>query len=293
MSNATVAQEDLKGNVKNEMMIFDNPEFGKVRSVMINNEPWFVGKDVAEILGYAKPLNALAAHVDEYDSLKQGLIDSMGREQGTIFINESGLYSLILSSKLPKAKEFKRWVTSEVLPSIRKHGIYATEELEDKILNNPDFLIKVLTELKEERKQKELLTKKTEEQEKEISELKPKAEITDILTDYGEAISINQFAAVLFEENNIRTSQNKLFRYLEEKGILCTADHVYHKPMQEVLDKGYMVYKEYYNRKYNPKSGKHYYEIKYTPRITSKGQTWLTRKILSDIQNNRYEMYFK
>lgn len=291
MSKATVVQEDLKGNVKNEMMIFDNPEFGKVRSVMINNEPWFVGKDVATILGYSNPQKALRDHVDEEDRT----VNESFTVNGTmgVLINESGLYSLILSSKLPKAKEFKRWVTSEILPSIRKHGLYATEELEDKILNNPDFLIKVLTELKEERKQKELLTKKTEEQEKEISELKPKAEITDILTDYGEAISINQFAAVLFEENNIRTSQNKLFRYLEEKGILCTADHVYHKPMQEVLDKGYMVYKEYYNRKYNPKSGKHYYEIKYTPRITSKGQTWLTRKILSDIQNNRYEMYFK
>lgn len=292
MSNVTVGQEDLKENVKNEMMIFNNPEFGRVRTTIVNGEPWFVGKDVAEILGYSNTSDALKKRVDMEDK-GVAKCDTLGGAQNLTIINESGLYSLILSSKLPSAKEFKRWVTSEVLPSIRKHGIYATEELEDKILNNPDFLIKVLTELKEERKQKELLTKKTEEQEKEISELKPKAEITNILTDYGEAISINQFAAVLFEENNIRTSQNKLFRYLEEKGILCTADHVYHKPMQEVLDKGYMVYKEYYNRKYNPKSGKHYYEIKYTPRITSKGQTWLTRKILSDIQNNRYEMYFK
>lgn len=109
----------------NELQIFKNPDFGQVRVIEQNGEPWFVGKDVATILGYAKPLNALATHIDEDDSLKQGLIDSIGRKQDTIFINESGLYSLILSSKLPTAKQFKRWVTSEILPSIRKNGTYS------------------------------------------------------------------------------------------------------------------------------------------------------------------------
>ena len=108
----------------NNLQIFKNDSFGEVRTLIIDNEPWFVGKDVASILGYAKPLNAISTHIDEDDSLKQGLIDNMGRTQETILINESGLYSLILSSKLPKAKEFKRWVTSEVLPSIRKTGGY-------------------------------------------------------------------------------------------------------------------------------------------------------------------------
>lgn len=108
----------------NQLEIFKNREFGEIRTVTIDGEPWFVGRDVATILGYAKPLNALAMHVDEDDSLKQGLIDGMGRTQETIFINESGLYSLILSSKMPTAKRFKRWVTSEVLPQIRKTGSY-------------------------------------------------------------------------------------------------------------------------------------------------------------------------
>lgn len=107
-----------------KLKIFENDEFGSVRTIMINNEPYFVGKDVAEILGYTKPLNAIATHIDKDDSLKQGLTDRMGRMQETIFINESGLYSLILSSKLPSAKKFKRWVTSEVLPAIRKTGGY-------------------------------------------------------------------------------------------------------------------------------------------------------------------------
>lgn len=113
------------------VQIFNNPEFGDVRVVMQDGEPWFVGKDVAKILGYAKPLNAIATHVDEDDSLKQGLTDSLGRIQETILINESGLYSLILSSKLPSAKKFKRWVTSEVLPTIRKTGGYVDQSRSD------------------------------------------------------------------------------------------------------------------------------------------------------------------
>ena len=108
----------------NELQIFNSEEFGDIRTVTINNEPWFVGKDVATALGYAKPLNALSAHVEKDDSLKQGITDSLGREQETIFINESGLYALIFGSKLESAKRFKRWVTSEVLPAIRKTGAY-------------------------------------------------------------------------------------------------------------------------------------------------------------------------
>lgn len=108
----------------NELHIYNHEEFGDIRTVTIENEPWFVGKDVATALGYAKPLNALSAHVEKDDSLKQGITDSLGREQETIFINESGLYALIFGSKLESAKRFKHWVTSEVLPAIRKTGAY-------------------------------------------------------------------------------------------------------------------------------------------------------------------------
>jgi prophage antirepressor-like protein len=110
-----------------EVTVFKNlvhPEFGELRTVEIDGEPWFVGKDVAAALGYAKERNALDKHVDKDDALKRGVTDSMGRTQQMTIINESGLYSLILSSKLPSAKEFKHWVTSEVLPSIRKNGAY-------------------------------------------------------------------------------------------------------------------------------------------------------------------------
>lgn len=109
----------------NELQIFNNEEFGEIRTVIIDNEPWFVGKDVAAALGYVKPLNALASHVDEDDSLKQGLTDSLGRTQEAIFINESGVYALVFGSKLESAKRFKHWVTKEVLPAIRKTGSYS------------------------------------------------------------------------------------------------------------------------------------------------------------------------
>ncbi|OFQ79736.1 BRO family protein [Streptococcus sp. HMSC065C01] len=112
----------------NEIFNFHGQE---VRTMTIDDEPWFVGKDVADILGYAKPLDAISRHVDEDDSVKYGLTDNLGRTQNTIIINESGLYSLILSSKLPQAKEFKRWVTSEVLPAIRRQGGFIREDLDE------------------------------------------------------------------------------------------------------------------------------------------------------------------
>ena len=107
-----------------EIRIFNNPEFGEVRTILIDGEPWFVGKDVANALGYKKVTEALQTNVDEMDSTLMGVMDSMGREQKTKVINESGLYSLIFGSKLDSAKKFKRWVTSEVLPSLRKTGTY-------------------------------------------------------------------------------------------------------------------------------------------------------------------------
>ena len=112
-----------------ELQVFSNAEFGSVRSIMVNNEPYFVGKDVAEILGYSRTADAIKVHVDKED---KGVCEMQtpGGVQNVTIINESGLYSLILSSKMPNAKKFKRWVTSEVLPAIRKHGVFAVDEYE-------------------------------------------------------------------------------------------------------------------------------------------------------------------
>ena len=193
----------------NEITIFENAEFGSVRTITINNEPYFVGKDVAEILGYAKPLNAIATHIDKDDSLKQGLTDSMGRMQETILINESGLYSLILSSKLPNAKKFKHWVTADVLPSIRKHGMYATDEL----LNNPDFAISVFRQLKAEREENQRLHTVNQQQEQIIGELQPKANYVDVILDNKGLVTITQIA------KDYGMSGRKMNELLKEYGV--------------------------------------------------------------------------
>ena len=136
----------------NEVKLFKNEEFGQVRMVLVEDEPYFVGKDVAEALGYADPSSAVSKNVDAEDKttllLEQ---DGSNYKSKTTVISESGLYALIFGSKLESAKKFKHWVTSEILPSIRKHGIYATDNVIDNILNNPDFGIELLTKLKEER----------------------------------------------------------------------------------------------------------------------------------------------
>ena len=192
-----------------ELQVFNNAEFGSVRTMSINGEPYFVGKDVASILGYAKPLNALAMHVEEDDSLKQGLIDSMGRTQETIFINESGLYSLIFSSKLPTAKKFKHWVTSEVLPAIRKHGVYAVDE----VLNDPDMLIAALTELKTEREKTKTLMETVAVQKQQITEMKPKASYYDVVLNCKDLVAISVIA------KDYGWSANRMNQYLHEKGV--------------------------------------------------------------------------
>ena len=169
--------------------IYENPEFGKVRTVQINDKPYFVGKDVAEILGYERPTDAVRKRVDEEDRGVSKIATPSGTQEMTV-INESGLYSLILSSKLPKAKEFKRWVTSEVLPSIRKHGVYAVDEM----LANPDTLIAALTELKAEREAKKQLETTIAVQSQQISELQPKASYYDVILNCKDLVSTTEIA---------------------------------------------------------------------------------------------------
>lgn len=173
----------------NELKIFESPDFGKVRTMEIDGEPYFVGKDVAEILEYTNPRKALIDHVDSED---KGVTkcDTLGGTQEMTVINESGLYSLILSSKLPKAKEFKRWVTSEVLPSIRKHGAYAVDEL----INDPELAIKAFTALKEERLKNKKLETTVAVQTQQIAELQPKASYYDVVLNCKDLLSITEIA---------------------------------------------------------------------------------------------------
>ena len=166
----------------NELKNF-NFEGNEVRTLTINDEPYFVGKDVADVLGYSNTRDALAKRVDEEDKDGVAIRDVIGREQTVVAINESGLYSLIMSSKLPTAKKFKRWVTSNVLPTIRKNGMYATDEL----LNNPDLIIKIATQLKEERTGRLLA-------EQQVKELKPKATYYDLILQNKSLLSVSKIS---------------------------------------------------------------------------------------------------
>ena len=174
-----------------ELQIYKNAELGSVRTTVIGSEPFFVGKDVAEILGYSNPRKALFDHVNAEDKMDGVTIrDSIGREQKPILINESGLYSLILRSQLPKAQKFKRWVTAEVLPSIRRHGMYATNEL----LANPDLAIAAFTALKEERERRIVLEEVAAVQKQQIAEMKPKATYYDVVLRCKDAVNISVIA---------------------------------------------------------------------------------------------------
>ena len=172
-----------------ELQVFNNAEFGSVRSLMVNGEPYFVGRDVAKILGYANPNDALAKHVDEEDK-GVAKCDTLGGIQELTVINESGLYSLILSSKLPSAKRFKRWVTSEVLPAIRKHGVFAMDD----IVNNTDALIEALQAFKAERLQRMALEEENAVQKQQLVEMKPKASYYDVVLNCPDLISITEIA---------------------------------------------------------------------------------------------------
>lgn len=196
---------------KNDLTIFDF-EGSDVRTMVIDGEPWFIGKDVAEILGYKNQRDALRKHVDEEDK-DVAKCDSLGGQQDMAIINESGLYSLILSSKLPAAKRFKHWVTSDVLPKIRKHGAYATPEVINQIISNPDFGIKLLQTLKEEQEKCKALEQTVAVQETQIIEMQPKASYYDIVLNCKDLIPISVIA------KDFGVSGRWMNKYLHDKGI--------------------------------------------------------------------------
>lgn len=186
-----------------------NFEDNVVRTLEVDGKPFFVARDVAEVLGYAKPRNAVMVHVDDDDKKDAPIQGTLGGTQNMTIINESGLYSLILSSKLPNAKKFKKWVTSEVLPSIRKHGLYATEEL----INNPDIMIAAFTALKEEREKTKILNDTVAVQNQQIAELQPKASYYDVVLNCKDLVSTSIIA------KDYGWSAKRMNKYLHERGV--------------------------------------------------------------------------
>ncbi|EGQ3759104.1 phage antirepressor [Staphylococcus pseudintermedius] len=188
-----------------ELQIFNFEEL-PVRTLTVDDEPYFVGKDVAEILGYSKARNAIAKHVDFEDKKDAPIQGPLGGTQKMTIINESGLYSLIFSSKLESAKRFKRWVTSEVLPAIRKHGIYATDSVIEQSIQNPDYIIHVLTEFKKEREGRLVA-------EQQVQELKPKATYYDLVLQNKSLLSVSKIA------KDYGMSARALNKLLHELGV--------------------------------------------------------------------------
>jgi len=251
-----------------EIEIFKNEEFGQVRTVLIENEPWFVGKDVTEILGYQNGSRDINRHVDEEDrqNYQNGTLES---NRGLTVINESGLYSLILSSKLPNAKKFKKWVTSEVLPTIRKHGAYMTENTLEEALTNPDFLIKLATELKEEQSKRKAL-----EEEKKLNA--PKVIFADAVSTSKTSILIGELAKIL-KQNGIETGQRRLFEWLRvNKYLISRKGTDYNMPTQKSMELGLFDIKESVHLDSNGVN-----VITKTPKVTGKGQQYFINKFLN------------
>lgn len=220
--------ENVKHQRKEGVQLFVNKELGlEVRAVEIDGQGWLVGKDVAEVLGYARATKAIQDHVDDEDKSEIPIQDSIGRMQKTPIINESGLYSLVLGSKLPGAKKFRKWVTSDVLPSIRNHGMYATDEL----LDNPDLLIAAATKLKEERAAR-LEAEKQRDKLVHHNKLYTTSEIAKEL-GLSSATKLNN----LLSEKKIQYKQNKTWllysKYAELELVSIK---------QEVLDNGKIIY---------------------------------------------------
>ena len=176
----------------NELQIFNSPEFGDIRTVEIDGKPYFVGADVAKALGYKDTVNALKQHCRGV--VKHHLTDSLGRNQEASFIPEGDLYRLIMKSKLPSAEKFESWVMDEILPSIRKHGAYMTEQVIEKALTSPDFLIQLATQLKEEQEKRKLAESEVKMKNQIISELKPKADYYDEILKNPGLVTITQIA---------------------------------------------------------------------------------------------------
>lgn len=251
-------------------LVFNNDEFGNIRTVILNNNPWFVGKDVAECLGYTNSKKAIRDHVDDEDKIMgernvtPSITDKLGRVQYPVFINESGLYALIFGSKLDKAKEFKHWVTSEVLPQIRKTGGYIPIEKDDDDLT---IMAKALNIMQNTLEQKdELLAQK----EEVISKQKPLVDFANTVSATPTMVDMKTMAKLLEKENqDIHMGRNKLFAWLRKEGYLMSDNTPYERYVKQGIFK--LTESEVETKNGNKLITKAY--------VTGKGQLYLAKKL--------------
>ena len=253
----------------NEIKVFSNAEFGKIRTLNRDGEPWFVGKDVATALGYSNASKALADHVAEEDKLNNESLSSLGQRGGWL-INESGLYSLILSSKLESAKRFKRWVTAEVLPSIRKSGGYIAGQDE---MSDTELLAKALL----------VAQRQIERRNAQIAEMQPKALFADAVAASHTSILIGELAKIL-KQNGVDIGQNRLFETLRQLGYLIRRNGTdYNSPTQRAMELGLFEVKE--STVGNPDGS---VRVTRTTKVTGKGQQYFINKFLAGKCNNEH-----
>lgn len=251
------------------LQVFDHIEFGKIRAVERNGEPWLVGKDVARALGYKNPTKAVRERVDPEDRGGSKMDTPSGTQDMTV-INESGLYSLVLSSKLPSAKKFKRWITHEVIPTIRKHGAYMTPDTLEAMIADPDTAIRLLAALKSEQEQRKAL-------EVRAAENAPKVLFADSVSASQDSIPVGELAKLL-KQNGVNIGRNLLFRWLRENGYLIKKGREYNLPTQKSMDRGLFQIKE---TAITHSDG--YISTKGTTVVTGKGQQYFINLFLGKI----------
>lgn len=258
----------------NKIQIFQNEQFGKVRIAMNENEePLFCLADVCAVIGIANARN-VRSRLEEDDVCQMDTIDSMGRNQQVTFITESGLYDVIIRSDSEKAKPFRKWVTSEVLPSIRKHGAYMTQETLEKALASPDFLIQLATNLKEEKQKRIEAEQKAELAEQTIKSNAPKVLFADAVSTSQRSCLVAELAKIL-QQNGVNIGQNRLFAWMRENGYLCSKGQYYNQPTQKAMDLGLFELKK---TTINKPDGS--ILVSTTTKVTGKGQVYFVNKFL-------------
>lgn len=245
-----------------ELKLF-NFESHEVRTLLINDEPYFVGKDVTEILGYKNPRDAIQKHVDDEDKNSVAIRDGNKGNPNQTVINESGVYALIFGSKLPSAKKFKHWVTSEVLPQIRKSGAYLTDKKAYDITHNPNSLADLLLQAGEQLKKKDIV----------INEMKPKALFADAVTASETSILVRDFAKIL-KQNGVDIGEKRLYKWLRDNGFIIKNST---EPTQRAMEMGLFERIERTIQRSNKPP-----VVTSTTRITGKGQVYFTGKFLAE-----------
>lgn len=251
----------------NELQVFHYQD-NQVRTIDRDGQPWFVLKDVCEVLGLGSP-HKVAERLDE-DEKGRSQIPTLGGAQEMSVISESGLYNVILRSDKPEAKPFRRWVTGEVIPSIRKHGVYATAETAEKLINDPDFLIQTFTALKEEREKRQALEEQAEAD-------RPKVLFADAVTTARNSILVGELAKIL-RQNGVAIGQNRLFQWLRENGYLVRRKGAdYNMPTQKAMELGLFEIKETAISHSNGTIS-----VNKTVKVTGKGQQYFISKFLEN-----------